>query len=112
MLLGQAYDLFIADRKIHGCTPKTLAFYHDSVGAFLRFAAKADANAAVVSVADYVTPFFFSLQERNLSDTTRHTYWRGVRSFMRFLHAEGYVLDEVRLPKNSVPCYHHQALKP
>lgn len=65
MLLEQAYDLFIADRKINGCTPKTLAFYHDSAGAFLRFAAKADANAAVVSVADYVTPFFLADDDKD-----------------------------------------------
>jgi len=103
MVLGQAYDLFITDRKINGCTPKTLAFYNDSAGAFVRFAATTATDAAVTSVADYVTPFFLSLQERNLSDTTRHTYWRGVRSFMRFLHEEGYVLDEVRLPKIRCP---------
>jgi len=99
MLLQQAYDVFIADRKINGCKPKTLAFYHDSAGAFLRFTCNIDADVAVECVADYVTPFFLSLQERTLSDTTRHTYWRGVRSFMRFLHSEGYVADEVRLPK-------------
>ena len=65
----------------------------------MRFAATTATDAAITSVADYVTPFFFSLQEQNLSDTTRHTYWRGVHFFMHFLHAEGYVLDEVRLPK-------------
>ena len=79
------------------------AFYHDSAGAFLRFASNTHADVAVECVRDYVTPFFLSLQERNVSDTTRHTYWRGVRSFMRFLHAEGYVLDEVRLPKIRCP---------
>lgn len=103
MLLQQAYELFIADRKISGCTPKTLAFYHDSAGAFLRFASDSEPDLPVGGVVDFVTPFFLSLQERNLSDTTRHTYWRGVRSFMRFLHSEGYVSDEVRLPKIRCP---------
>ena len=58
MLLGQAYDLLFADRKINVCTPKTLAFYHDSAGAFVRFAATTATDAAVTSVADSVTPFF------------------------------------------------------
>ena len=59
MVLGQAYDLFITDRKINGCTPKTLAFYNDSAGAFVRFAATTATDAAVTSVADSVTPPFF-----------------------------------------------------
>ena len=63
MLLGQAYDLFIADRKINGCTPKALALYHDSAGAFVRSAATTATDAAVTSLADYVTPFSLSLQE-------------------------------------------------
>ena len=49
MLLQQAYDVFIADRKINGFKPKTLAFYHDSAGAFLRFVANTDTDAAVTS---------------------------------------------------------------
>ena len=36
MQLQQAYDLFIADRKISGCSPKTIAFYNDSAGGFIR----------------------------------------------------------------------------
>ena len=103
MLLQQAYDVFIADRRINGCKPKTLAFYHDSAGAFLRFVADSDPHLPVGTVVNFVTPFFISLQERNLSDTTRHTYWRGVRTFMRFVHSEGYVPDEVRLPKIKCP---------
>ena len=103
MLLQQAYDVFIADRNINGCKPKTLAFYHDSAGAFLRFVANTETDAVVTSVSAYITPFFLALQERNLSDTTRHTYWRGVRTFMRFLHSEGYAPDEVRLPKIKCP---------
>ncbi len=45
MLLQQAYDVFIADRRINGCEPITLAFYHDSSGAFLRFVANTDTDA-------------------------------------------------------------------
>ena len=74
MLLQQAYDVFIADRRINGCKPKTLAFYHDSAGAFLRFVADSDPHLPVGAVVKFVPPFFISLQERNLSDTTRHTY--------------------------------------
>ena len=71
MLLQQAYDVFIADRRINGCKTKTLAFYHDSAGAFLRFVRNTDTDAVVTSVSAYITPFFLALQERNLSDTTR-----------------------------------------
>ena len=59
MLLQQAYELFIADRKISGCTPKTLAFYHDSAGAFLRFASDSEPDLPVGGVVDFVTPFSF-----------------------------------------------------
>jgi len=55
MLLQQAYDVFIADRRINGCKTKTLAFYHDSAGAFLRFVKNTDTDAVVTSVSAYIT---------------------------------------------------------
>ena len=37
MQLQQAYDLFIADRRLSGCSPKTIDFYGDSAGSFVQF---------------------------------------------------------------------------
>jgi hypothetical protein len=100
MQLRQAYELFIADRKIGGVSPKTISFYGTSAGSFLRFAG---GNTPTGEVALHITPYFLALQERDLTDTTRHTYWRGIRAFVRFLHAEGYVDHPIKLPKLSLP---------
>jgi site-specific recombinase XerD len=69
-------------------------FYHDSAGGFLR----STPDAAVDRISEFVSPYFLALTERELSDATRHTYWRGIRVFMRFLHAEGYVDQPIKLP--------------
>jgi len=100
MQLQQAFDLFIADRKINGVSLKTLSFYHTSAGSFVRYA---EGETDVSQLHLRITPFFLTLQERDLTDTTRHTYWRGIRAFMRFLHAEGYVDKAIKLPMLSLP---------
>ena len=100
MWLSEAYDLFIADRRISGVSPKTLMFYNDSAGSFLHFAG---GDTPLDQIGIHVTPYFLALQDRDLTDTTRHTYWRGIRAFMRFLHAEGYVDQPIKLPMLSLP---------
>ena len=100
MRLSEAYALFIADRKIGGCTPKTLMSYNDSAGSFLRFAG---GDTHLDQIRIHVTHYLLALQERDVTDTTRYTYWRGIRVFMRFLHAEGYVDKAIKLPMLSLP---------
>jgi hypothetical protein len=75
MCLSEAYDLFIADRRISGVSPKTLMFYNDSAGSFLQFAG---GDTPLDQIGIHVTPYFLALQDRDLTDTTRHTHLGGV----------------------------------
>jgi site-specific recombinase XerD len=108
MYIQQAYDLFLAEKKINGYSPKTLAFYQDSAGKLLRSIPDLE-NMEVARISEFVTPYFLSLQERQISATTRHTYFRGVSAFCRFLHAEGYIDAPVKLPQIKCP---QTAIKP
>jgi integrase/recombinase XerD len=49
------------------------------------------------------------MQQQNLSPSTYHTLFRGLGAFTRFLHQEGYVKDEIRLPKVKQP---HTGISP
>ena len=47
--------------------------------------------------------YFELLQQRDVSPTTRHTYYRGIKTFLRFLHSEGFVHQSIRLPRIRCP---------
>ena len=83
--------------------PKTLAFYRDSAGGFLRFILDSEQDVETEKIDEFVRPYFLALQERDISPTTRHTYYRGISTFVRFLHSEGYIDHAVKLPKIKCP---------
>ncbi len=95
MYLRQAVDVFIADRKVNGCTKATVAFYEYTLGSLCSFVGRAD----VQEIGQHVTPYFLSLHERDLSQCSQHTHFRGVRAFTNFLHTERYVDAPIELPK-------------
>lgn len=99
MRISKALELFLAEKKISGFTQKTLAFYHDSAGALVRFVQEAEGDVDVDALQEWIAPFFLAAQERGTTSTTRHTYWRGIKTFTRFLDAEGYTKEAIRLPK-------------
>ena len=112
MDIQQAFDLFIADRKVNEFTPKTLEFYNDSAGNLVRFVQQTENEIEVSRIAEFITPYFLALQERDISPTTRHTYFRGIKTFVRFLHAEGYIDRKVKLPQIKCPQITIQPLSP
>ena len=109
MEIYRCYELFLTDRKISGCSEATLRFYEYVIGKLLRFVEENDLDSSVESTPQHVLPFFSHLQQQNLSPSTYHTLFRGLRAFTRFLHQEGYVKDEIRLPKVKQP---HTTISP
>ena len=109
MDIGRCYELFLTDRKISGCSEATIRFYEYVVGKFLRFIEENNLDSSVESIHQHILPFFSHLQQQNLSPSTYHTLFRGLRVFTRFLHHEGYVKDGIRLPKVKQP---HTAISP
>ena len=109
MEMYRCYELFLTDRKISGCSEATIRFYEYVVGKFLRFIEENNLDSSVESAHQHILPFFSHLQQQNLSPSTYHTLFRGLRVFTRFLHQEGYVKDEIRLPKVKQP---HTTISP
>jgi site-specific recombinase XerD len=97
MRISKALELFLAEKKISGFTQKTLSFYHDSAGALVRFVQEAEGDVDVDALQEWIAPFFVAAQERGTTNTTRHTYWRGIKTFTRFLHAEDYIDKPIKL---------------
>ena len=110
MLIQKAYEIFIADRKISGATEHTVAFYKSSAGKLVSYIIEQTGeNASVRQVAPYVTSYFATLHSSSLSHTSLHTYYRGIKTFLRFLHTEEYIAKPIRLPSIKAP---QTAIKP
>ena len=109
MDISRCYDLFLTDRKISGCSESTLRFYEYVIGKFLRYIKENNFDLSVESTHQHILPFFSHLQQQNLSPSTYHTLFRGLRAFTRFLHQEEYVEKEIRLPKVKQP---HTTISP
>jgi site-specific recombinase XerD len=101
----------LQDRRIKGCSPATVAFYLDTAGAYVRHATSlgiVDTDALQGAVA----PFFADQFDRRLSPATVHTRWRGVKTFCRFLLAEGLLSEPVNLPQIRPPTVVIRPLRP
>jgi len=107
--IARCDTLFLTDRKIRGCSESTLRFYEYVIGKLLRFIEENELDSSVESIHQHILPFFSHLQQQDLSPSTYHTLFRGLRAFTRFLHQEGYVEDEIRLPKVKHP---HTTISP
>ena len=109
MEIHRCYDLFLTDRKISGCSESTLRFYEYVIGKFLRYIKENNFDLSVESTHQHILPFFSHLHQQNLSPSTYHSLFRGIRVFTRFLHQEEYVEKEIRLPKVKQP---HTTISP
>ena len=109
MDIRRCYELFLTDRKISGCSEATIRFYEYVIGKLLRFVEENEVDSLVESIHHHILPFFSHLRQQSLSPSTYHTLFRGIRAFTRFLHQEGYVKDEIRLPKVKQP---HTTISP
>ena len=92
------------------CTPKTLAHYRYTAGGFLAWL-----GARGIAKPDEVKPshvraYLAEARRRGLKDTAIHAHARGVKTFLRFLHAERYIPEPIavqmpRLDKRILPAF-------
>lgn len=93
--LEEAYTDFILSREAMLCRPRTIQFYTFTLGKFM------DWLEGSVIWADEISPrhvrmYLSALAQRELTDTYIHSHARVIRTFVRFLHSEGYHPDEVK----------------
>lgn len=89
--LGAAVDGFLVDREAMRCTAKTLGMYRYTLGHFLAFLrGRAIAAPAAISAME-IRAFLVDLGRRGYADTTVHQHARAVKTWCRWLAAEGIV---------------------
>ena len=86
MDLSRCYDLFLTDRRISGCTEATIRFYEYVIGKLIQYLIPTNSDSSVAELQAHILPFFSDLQQQDLSPSTYHTLFRGIRAFTRFLH--------------------------
>ena len=108
-LLNESWDDFLLARKARRCTPATLAYYQDTAGSFVAWAAERGITDPTEITARHVREYLAGVEARGVSDGTLHAHARATRTYLRFLAAEGYRPDAlpVEIPKirqQSRPC--------
>ena len=98
MQLQQAYETFIADKRINGCSKETIRFYNYSVGRLLSSVQK-DRVVETDDLGPQINRSFLHLYESGLSPHSIQALFRGTRAFTRFLLAEGFIESATRLPR-------------
>lgn len=87
-LIQEAYEDFILSRKASLLSSATIDFYEYTVGGFI---AKLDIRSPDEITAILVREHITSVNLRGVASATVHCHARGIRAFVRFLFAEGYM---------------------
>ncbi len=101
--LTRAQDAFLIDRQVMRVTPRTLQFYNYTLGAFLVYLHQHGVTAPETITPQHIRGFLTELQERGLADTTQHMHARAIKTWCKWMHAEGYTpenpMSRVSMPK-------------
>lgn len=101
--LRLSLEAFLLSRKAMRCTPKTLEAYTYALTGFLRFLEGQGVADVRDITAHHIRAYLVGLQERGLKDTTQHLHARCVKTFMRWLYAEGEIptnpMQKVVMPR-------------
>jgi site-specific recombinase XerD len=113
--LAQAFEDFLLSRRAMRCTPGTLQHYRFSAGKFVEWLARHGVTDAPSIAPAHVREWPAEDADR-LKDTSLHARARGVRTFVRFLHAEGFspafiTFAMPRLERRRLPCLDPDGLK-
>lgn len=101
--LRAALDAFLLSREAMRCTPKTLEHYRYTVGAFLTFLETQGARDVTAITARHIRAYLVGLQQRGVKDTTQHAHARGIKTWLKWLVAEGDLaanpMERVAMPR-------------
>lgn len=92
---------FMLSRQAMLCTPRTLKFYRDTLGKFVDYLHNQGVKKPTEITSKHVRAFLASYAARGCKDSYIHTYARSSRTFLRFLHEEGYISKQIsfQMPK-------------
>jgi site-specific recombinase XerD len=94
---------FLLDREGARCSPATLVHYRYTVGSFVGWLREHSVNSPQDIRPDHIRAYLVDLQRRGLKDTSQHAHARGIKTFLRWLVAEGELekspMDRVSMPR-------------
>ena len=95
MKLSEAMQLFIRDRQLLYCSPKTIEGYNDVLGRFIRFTGDIELEELKIQI---IRNYNAALVERQISKASVGSYLRTIKAFINYLEDNEY-LPEGRLAK-------------
>lgn len=91
--LTLSLDAFLLSREAMRCTPKTLDAYRYALRNFAVFLQTQGIHDPQCITPHHIRAYLVSLQRRGLKDTTQHLHARCVKTWLRYLEAEGDIAE-------------------
>jgi integrase len=91
-LIFEAFQDFILSKKAALRSPRTIEQYEKTVGEFISWVDVIDTNEMK---SRHIRAFLAHVASRNVSSATVAYYARGLKAFVRFCNAEGYIEREL-----------------
>ncbi len=102
MTVEKAFDKFILSRKLSGLSEKTIQDYRDFVGQFIRYVGSEE-EIENLTQEDIDTYIEYQI-DRDISRTTRSTYIRNLKIFIRWIcenHNVTFKYTSIKVPKST-----------
>ena len=91
-LIREAYQDFILSRRAALLSEATIDFYRYTIGDFV---GKAGISTPKQISSRVVREYLVRVRTRGVSSSTVHAHARGIRAFVRFLHSEEYIDNQI-----------------
>lgn len=102
MTVEKAFKQFILSRKLSGLSAKTIQDYRDFVGQFIRYVGS-ETEIESLTQEDIDTYIEYQI-DRDISRTTRSTYIRNLKIFIRWIcenHNVNFKYTSIKVPKST-----------
>lgn len=101
--LRASLDAFVLSREAMRCTPKTLEHYRYTAGGFVAYLESQGLRDVGAITPGHIRAYLVGLQRRGAKDTTQHAHARGIKTWLRWLVAEGDLaespMERVAMPR-------------
>lgn len=113
-----AHKLFVLDGQARNLSPKTLAVYGEQLTWFEQYAVAADVTLLSDVEPALLKSYLIHLQQKGWQPASVHIAFRVLRTFFRFLHADGLVPDNLmvrvrapKLPPKELPAFSEDEIR-
>lgn len=101
MNIYDSFKLFLDDKKVY-CSPKTVIYYNNVSHIFFTFLDSKEINDTDSINCTVLKEFVLSLREKNIKNTSIHTYMRAVKNYCYWGISSGFIPPfdyHIKLPR-------------